>query len=87
MTLDATANVMPNNAERKDLPSPGKDLFQRVRGALVAQGSNVKAWALENGFSENQARAALYGLSDTEEARELRSRAMKAAGLIPAEES
>lgn len=83
MTPKVTANVMPVSTERKErLPGPGKDLFQLVRGGLIARGTSVKGWAESNGYSENAVRYALYGMSDTEDSRRIRGEAMRAAGLM-----
>lgn len=81
MTPKATANVMPKATERK-VPGPGKDLFQMVRGGLIARGTSVKGWAEANGYSENAVRYALYGMSDTDDSKRIRGEAMRAAGLV-----
>jgi hypothetical protein len=73
---------MPEDTERKELPGPGQELARLVRGGLVARGSSISGFAREAGVHESTVRYALYGLSDTEEARALRTRAMVAAGLV-----
>lgn len=85
MTPKATANVMPSTTERKAVPGPGKDLFQMVRGGLIARGTSVKGWAAANLYSENAVRYALYGMSDTDDSKRIRAEVMRAAGLIDSE--
>lgn len=82
MTRTATNNVIPAEPARKEPPGPGRQLYRMVLGGLVARGERFSTWCRASGLDVSRTRAALYGLSDTEEARELRARAMVAAGLI-----
>lgn len=87
MTATATRNVIPDSGERKEIPGPGRQLYRLVLGGLVARETRFTPWCRDNGLDVSRVRAALYGLSDTPDAQELRRKAMTAAGLIPAEES
>lgn len=86
MTPKVTANVRPIAPERKELPGPGRELFQIVRGGLIARGTSVRGWAEANSYNESTVRYALYGLSDTEDSKRIRAEAMRDAGLIEGDE-
>lgn len=86
MAAKLAQKVMTNATERKDLPGPGRELYQLVRGGLVQRGFSIRAWAEANEFSENAVRYALHGLSDSDEARRIRTLAVRAAGLVESTE-
>lgn len=54
---------------------------QKVRAALVARGSSLHRWCLENGVDTSNARLALSGRWDGPKARLLRSRLLSEAGV------
>ena len=65
-----------------DALPPSPELLQRVRGALVAQGTSLAKWCKENRVGRQWATAVLLGDRDGPAARELRSRIVAAAAGI-----
>ena len=63
------------------LPGPGKDLYALILHALSGRGFTFADWCRSESVGESTARYAVYGLSDTAAAREIRGRAIRAAGL------
>lgn len=86
MATKVAANVTTKAEERKDLPGPGRELYQLVRGGLIQRGLNLRSWAASRDLSESSVRYALYGVSDSGEARRIRSLAVRAAGLTEEKE-
>lgn len=83
MSEPISATVITPVAESKEVPGPGKALWSLVRGRLIAAGwSDFASWCRAEGLDSQRTKNAIFGLSDTEEAREHRERAMRAAGLI-----
>lgn len=84
MASNPAANVIPPEVARKEVPSPGRDLYLAVCAGLLKPplGMRFAPWCRSVGIDEQRTRAALYGISSTEEAVELRAKAMRAAGLI-----
>jgi hypothetical protein len=82
MTLTATQKVTTEAGGRKEIPAPGRQLYLMVLGGLTAHGTRFTPWCRDNGLDVGRVRAALYGMSDTDEAKELRRKAMIAAGLL-----
>lgn len=60
---------------------PGRDLYNRVRGGLISQGTTLQAWCEANGVEHYNARHALFGTSMSESAQKIRARLIEAAGL------
>jgi hypothetical protein len=88
MTQTARRNVTTDSGARKEIPGPGRDLYLMVCGGFLARlGLRFAPWCRANALDVGRVRAALFGLSDSDEARELRRKAMIAAGLLPAEEN
>lgn len=86
MATTSGANVIPAAAERKETPGPGRELYLMVCGGLLARrGLRFAPWCRSEALDEKRVRYALYGMTDNDEARELRRRAMAAAGLISAD--
>lgn len=77
------AKVVTEVDEGKEMPGPGAALWSKVRGGLISRGwSDFTSWCRAEELDPKRVKHALFGLSDTEEARELRARAMRAAGLL-----
>lgn len=65
------------------LPGPGRDFYALVLHALSGRGLSFADWCRSEAIGESTARYAMFGLSDTESAREIRARAIRAGGLEP----
>lgn len=59
----------------------GIEIYQRVKGGLIAKGDSITAWCKRHGTSTSNLRQAFYGSWDGERAKELREQAIKDAGL------
>lgn len=81
MKHNTARKVNPTLGNGKGNLEPGRQLYQMVRGALIARGAHLKGWCRENGVNETTARAALYGFTNSAEAAVLRARLLRAAGL------
>lgn len=57
------------------------EIYQRVKGGLIAKGDSVTAWCKRNGTSTSNLRQAFYGSWNGERAKELRNKAMNDAGV------
>ena len=76
------------NASEARVWEPGRRLYDAVLGGLRTHHSlSLTGWCEREKLDRNHVRNALLGGSMTDEAAENRLRAMRAAGLIPAEES
>lgn len=83
MTSASTERVIPTDPKGKPELGPGRALYEKVMGGLISNGRGRFArWCRGEGLDPQRVRAALFGLSDTDEARALRERAMRAAGLL-----
>lgn len=85
-TSQSVDSVTTSSASGKDL-RPGRDLYLQVRARFTEKGSSLHAWCQDNDVARGRANAALFGHSDSEDARAVRARILTAAGLIPAEEN
>lgn len=75
-------NVIPKNSVRKgEIPGPGQELYRLIRGGFIQSGSTLTEWCRENGLKEAWVRSAIFGMTDTPGAQEVRQRAAEAAGL------
>lgn len=63
------------------LPPPSVELYNKVRGAFIAQGRTLKDWAAQNKTHQSNVRSALTGMWDGPKGREMRRRLIKEAGL------
>lgn len=62
-------------------PQPGIDLYRKVMGGFVTQGTTLTAWCRKEGLHQSNSRTCLTGSWDGPRARELRARLCKAAGV------
>ena len=58
---------------------PGRDLLNKVRGALISRGTNLSAWCAKHGLRFTNARAYLLGIRNGPVARLWRQRLIEAA--------
>lgn len=63
-----------------DFP-PGKELYLKVRGGFVMNGSTLTQWCRSNNIQPQNARSCLAGAWDGPKGRELRKKLIIAAGL------
>jgi hypothetical protein len=88
LTMSNTAHdaghVTTIGGDRKELP-PGPVLYREVLAGFVRRVDpprSLAVWCKQVGIPRSTVMSALFGLSDTDEARELRRKAMIAAGLL-----
>lgn len=62
-------------------PIPSIDLFNKVKGGFVAQGTTLTGWCRDNGSHLANARICLIGSWDGPKAREFRKILCREAGL------
>lgn len=60
----------------------GPELYQKVRGGLIARGTTLSAWCREYGYNPTNARSALVGGWNGPKGRALRQRLAKEAGVL-----
>ena len=77
----STATLSTGAPERKEM-TPGRELYIAVRQGLVGKETSLNAWCEANGLSRGKVQAALFGYSNSHDAKDIRRRAMIAAGLI-----
>lgn len=56
------------------------EMYQKVKGGLIAKGDSVTAWCKRNGTSVSNLRQAFYGSWNGERAKELRNKVIEEAG-------
>lgn len=81
-------NVTPTarNAT-ENLPGPSRELYDLVRGTvLIRTGRMFRAWCLERGWDDSNARNALLGVANGDDAQRFRTEILVAAGLIEGDE-
>lgn len=61
--------------------TPGLDLYRKVRGAFVMNGSSLNTWCHRNSIHPSNARSALTGNWDGPAGRVMRSRLIRESGL------
>ena len=66
-------------------PDEGRHLLWQIRAAFAAQGTSLHRWCKHANLNQTSVRRALLGERNSPMARRLRKRALKAAGINPAE--
>lgn len=61
---------------------PGPELYQKVRGGFIADGTTLAAWCREHGYSPTNARSALMGAWNGPKGRQLRRQLAEDSGVI-----
>jgi hypothetical protein len=84
-TAQSGARVSTAPADGKEIPPPGRALYVAVRQGFIGKETTLNAWCEAAGFSRGKVQAALYGYSNSDDAKDIRRRAMVAAGLIQAD--
>lgn len=59
----------------------GPELYQKVRGGLIARGTTLSAWCREYGYNPTNARSALVGGWNGPKGKALRQRLAEEAGI------
>lgn len=62
-------------------PRTGVEIYQKVKGGLIAKGDSVTAWCKRHGTSTSNLRQAFYGSWNGQRARELRDKVINDAGV------
>jgi len=63
-------------------PAPGQSLFLETRISFIRKGSTLHAWCKKNAVRPSDARQALIGTWNGPKGRAMRTRVLKAAGLL-----
>ena len=70
-TNHGSATVITESPERK--VRVGRPLYLAVRGRLIERDSHVQRWAEGHGYSRQRVEDALYGKSNSDEAKSIRA--------------
>jgi len=70
----------------ENLPGPGRELYEKVRGAALFYGHGTfRQVCQRHGWDESFVRNALLGVSNHEKAQRVRADILRAVGLVEAE--
>jgi hypothetical protein len=73
---------MNTHSSPNNLPEPGQDLMNLVKGGFILKGKTMSGWCRENSICRTNAQWAVLGKRNGPKAQALRERLIKASNAI-----